>query len=74
MIGQHKKKKLRAIIKSGGYNPARGYIDWGMVDVQWKPVGKYIKYPKNSKQQRFNKRHSDKIARRNMLPKKQWIP
>lgn len=70
VIGQHKKKRLMAIINRGGYNPARGCVDWGMVDGQWQPVGKHIKYPKNSNQQSFYKRHSNKVARRNELPKK----
>ena len=69
-IKELKKKRLMQIINTGGYNPARGYVDWGLVNGQWKPVGKYIKYPKSSCLQKFYKRHSNKIIRKIELPKK----
>ena len=58
------RKDLIWIIHNCGYNPAAGYIDWDWVDGIWQPVGKYIKYPKNSNAQRYWKRHSNKIVRK----------
>ena len=63
-IKELKKKRLMQIINTGGYNPARGYVDWGLVNGQWRPVGKYIKYPKNSNAERYWKRHSNRIVRK----------
>ena len=60
---KHKRDLLR-IISYSGYKPHIGYIDWDRVDDVWQPVGKYIKYPKNSNAQRYWKRHSNKIIRR----------
>ena len=57
-------KDLTWIIHNCGYNPAIGYIDWDWVDGIWQPVGKYIKYPKNSNAQQYWKRHSNKIVRK----------
>ena len=57
-------KDLAWIINHCGYNPSAGYMDWDLVDGVWQPVGKYIKYPKNSKAQRFWKRHSNKVVRK----------
>ena len=57
-------KDLTWIIHNCGYNPAVGYIDWDWVDGIWQPVGKYIKYPKNSNAQQYWKRHSNKIVRK----------
>ena len=69
-MARHKKKRLMKIINTGRYNPARGYVDWGMVDGQWKPIGNHIKYPKNSNMQRLYKRHSNRVVRRNELGEK----
>lgn len=55
---------LMWIINHCGYNPMAGYVDWDWVDGKWQPVGKYIKYPKNSNAQRYWKRYSNKIVRR----------
>ena len=66
----HKKKRLLKILNLKGYNPARGYVDWALADGQWKPVGNHIKYPKNSNKQRFYKRYTKRIVRRNELPRK----
>lgn len=55
---------LMWIINHCGYNPMAGYVDWDWVDGKWQPVGKYIKYPKNSNAQRHWKRYSNKIVRR----------
>ena len=67
---KQKQDKLMDIINRGGYNPAAGYVDWGKVNGKWKPIGKYIKYPKNSHQQKFYKRYSNRKARREELPTK----
>ena len=58
------KKDLTWIINNCGYNPNAGYMDWDWVDGVWQPVGKYIKYPKNSNAQQYWKRHSNKIVRK----------
>lgn len=63
MERKHKRDLLR-IISYSGYKPHIGYIDWARVNGVWQPVGKYIKYPKNSNAQRYWKRHSNKIIRR----------
>lgn len=70
LMKKQKKDRLMKIINRGGYNPAAGYVDWDFVDGKWQPIGKYIKYPKNSNQQRFFKRYSNKVARRKELPTK----
>ncbi len=59
---------LIKIINNIGYNPCVGYVDWDWVDGIWQPVGKYIKYPKNSNAQRYWKRHSNKIVRKSREP------
>lgn len=63
MERKHKRDLLR-IISYSGYKPHIGYLDWDRVNGVWQPVGKYIKYPKNSDAQRYWKRHSNKIIRR----------
>lgn len=70
LMKKHKKDRLMKIIQSVGYNPAAGYVEWDEVDGKWQPVGKYIKYPKNSNMQRYLKRQSSKKARRSDLPLK----
>lgn len=65
-----KEKRLRQIITTCGYNPSAGYIDYDYVDGVWQPVGKYIKYPKSSKRQKFYKKYSNRIVRRSSLPTK----
>lgn len=52
------------------YNPAAGYVDWEYVNGELIPVGKYVKYPKNSNKQQYFKRYSNKIVRRTSLPLK----
>ena len=69
-IARSKKKKLMKIISTGGYNPARGYVEWDKVDGRWQSVGNHIKYPKNSNKQRFYKRYSNRAVRRNELGQK----
>ena len=63
----HKKKRLWKIINLRGYNPARGYVEWEMIDGERKPVGDHIKYPKNSKKQKFYKRYTKRVVRRREL-------
>lgn len=60
-----KDKKLRKIINEHtGYAPHIGYIDWDYVNGVWQPVGKYVKYPKNSAKQKFLKRQTNKKIRK----------
>ena len=68
-----KTRKHSALFKivTDGYRPHAGYVDWSEVDGKWMPTGKYIKYPKNSNCQRWWKKYSNKIVRKNMnLPQK----
>lgn len=66
LMYKQKKKRLMRII-NGGYN-LTAYVDSDYVDGKRKLTGKHIKYPKNSNQQKFFKRYSNKIARRKELP------
>ena len=52
------------ILSRGYYKPTVGYVDWDYEDGQFKQVGKYIKYPKNSNAERYWKRHSNRVIRR----------
>lgn len=54
---------LMRIVKRCRLSPA-GYVDWAEVDGAWKPVGKYIKYPRNSNAQQYLKRCANKAVRR----------
>lgn len=68
-----KDKRLRKIINECTryrYAPHIGYIDWDYVDGVWQPVGKYIKYPKNSVKQKFLKRQSNRKVRRSDISTK----
>lgn len=66
-----KDKKLRKIINEyTGYAPHIGYIDWDYVDGVWQPVGKYVKYPKNSAKQKFLKRQTNKKIRKSDISHK----
>jgi hypothetical protein len=40
------------------------WVDWDEVDGKWMPVGKYIKYPNNSKIRNYFKKHSNRKIRR----------
>jgi len=57
-----KTARLRTIVTSS-YVPHAGYVQWECVDGEWIPAGKYIKYPKNSKRQKWCKRETSKIMR-----------
>ena len=52
-----------AIIQLPGYAPHVGYVDWGFEGRTLLHTGKYIKYPKNSKCQRWIKRTTSKKVR-----------
>lgn len=64
---RQKRNRLMKIINRGGY-PAAGYIDYDFIDGKAVQTGKYIKYPKNSNQQKFFKRYSNSVVRRKELP------
>ena len=69
--GQEKTDRRLAIIQLSGYAPHRGYVDWGFEGKTLLYTGKYIKYPKNSKCQRWLKRVSSKKVRAcSYLPQK----
>ena len=61
--GQEKSDRRLAIIQLSGYAPNRGYVDWDFEGRTLLHTGKYIKYPKNSKCQRWLKRVSSKKVR-----------
>lgn len=54
----------RMIMKESGYNPYMGYLEWDFVNGHMVYTGKYIKYPKNSKRQKYNKKLANKAVRR----------
>lgn len=68
------KKKTKGFVKIINeyteYAPHVGYIDWDFVDGIWQPVGRYVKYPKNSARQRFLKKQSNRRVRRSEVPQK----
>lgn len=70
LMRKHKDKRLRKIVTLRSYNPARGYVDWDFVNGDWQPVGKYVKYMKNSNTQKYLKRRSNRIVRRSDIPLK----
>lgn len=69
--GQEKSDRRLAIVQLSGYAPHRGYVEWGFEGRTLLHTGKYIKYPKNSKCQRWLKRMSNKKVRAySCLPQK----
>lgn len=64
---RQKRNRVMKIINRGGY-PAAGYVDYDFIDGKAVQTGKYIKYPKNSNQQKFFKRYSNSVVRRKELP------
>jgi hypothetical protein len=64
MMEMKKKHRLVKIVTAYGYLPRAGYIECGWVDGVWQPIGKYIKYPKNSDKQKYLKRQSKRLVRR----------
>ena len=61
--GQEKSDRRLAIIQLSGYAPHRGYVDWDFEGKTLLHTGYYIKYPKNSKCQRWLKQVSGKKVR-----------
>lgn len=58
-------------IVTRSYVPHAGYVDWSYVGDQWRPTGRYIRYPKNSKTQRWCKRTScARVRKHKELPRK----
>ena len=69
--GQEKSDRLLAIIQTARYGPHRGYVDGDFAGRTLLHTGKYIKYPKNSRCQRWLKRVSGKKVRAHpYLPQK----
>ena len=69
--GQEKADRRLSIVQLSGYAPHRGYVDWDFEGKTLLHTGKHIKYPKNSKCQRWLKRVSNKNVRTcPYLPKK----
>ena len=68
---REKSNRRLAIVQLSGYAPHRGYMDCDFQGRTLLHTGKYIKYPKNSKCQRWLKRVSGKKVRAcPNLPKK----
>ena len=62
MARRHKRRMMRIVTR--GFMPWVVYVDEACVDGVWKPVGKYVKLPKNSNGKQYWKRHSNKVIRR----------
>lgn len=61
---KHNRKDLKRVITCPhSWRGVHGYVDWDFVDGQFKPVGKYVKYPRNSVNQRDFKRLTSKRNR-----------
>lgn len=58
-----RQKRERWNAQLGRYNPAAGYMGWKKVNGEW-VQDDHVKYPKNSKKQRYWKRQSNKAIRR----------
>lgn len=70
--GREKSDRLLAIIQTARYGPHRGYVDCDFEGKTLLHTGYYIKYPKNSKCQRWLKRVSSKKVRpAHAFPKKE---
>ena len=63
MRRKHNNDRKRIILRKK-YDPRPGHLDWKRVDGVWQPVGNHIKYPKNSRIQRFWKGRSNRIVRK----------
>lgn len=59
-----KNKRRRDIIKTCGYHPPAGWLDYEWVGGVYTDIGTHIKYPRDSNAQRFLKRESNKKVRR----------
>lgn len=62
MKKQYHKKMMKRL--GGKYVTMGPYIESDWVDGVFKPVGSYIKYPKNSKLKRTWKNHSNRVVRK----------
>lgn len=58
-----KRRERNMVLSASGYCPSRGYVDYDFVDGEWVPVGKYVKYPHDSRRQRDLKRQTHKRNR-----------
>ena len=56
--------RLLSIITGNRYISQAGYLHYGYVDGEWKPIENHILYPKNSNIQKFLKRQSRRKVRR----------
>ena len=64
-----KNRQLLKILTECRYTPNAGYVEHAWVDGTWQVVGNHIKYPKNSKMQKYLKRKSKrKVRRTEFLP------
>lgn len=61
---RYKRERLKKILSYGGI-PALDCSEWKKIGGRYRAVGAYIKYPKNSKNKKFWKAHSNKIVRQN---------
>lgn len=59
-----KKKRRMDLIRTVGYKPSMGYVEWDFVDGKIVYTGSYIKYPRNSKRTQYWKNQSDRRIRR----------
>lgn len=60
-----KERKHYEFVKNmSSYDPRVGYVEHGYVEGNWVPVGKYVKYPKNSKRQKYAKQQTSRRNRR----------
>ena len=74
--GQEKADRRLSIVQLSGYAPHRGYVDWDFEGKTLLHTGKHIKYPKNSKCQRWLKRVSNKKGADLPVPptEGEWLP
>lgn len=59
-----RRKEIILTMNQHGYNPLVGWYDFDYVDGKWQRIGNYVKYPRNSKGQRYLKRKTHKRNRR----------
>ena len=65
-----KEARLRKIVTNSNYCPTVGYVDWEIIDGEVVETGLYVKRSSNSRQQKWEKRLSSKITRKQYLPRK----
>lgn len=59
-----KDRRIRKIISNCHCKPSAGSITHAWVGGVWKPVGDYVRYPKNSNIQKYLKRQTKRKVRR----------